>query len=333
MKMFTLLVTVGLMTTGALAEELKWQDLVARPEVRPAQCSAKKVMQFKNGTVTVGQPLEILKIEPHQILVRTRDGKLTFNAAPDQVDALAVANADYAKLTPAQRALTYEALLKRPELWPQSLKLTVPLDIGGRRLNPGTTVYLMGAEKGELVLCPAQFDSHFNVPPDCTDLLAYARKYVDDKNGAPGRLAQELDGKLINAATGAAAPLKADAMPRYYVIYHAARWCPYTQKFTPGLLKLYQEMKPKHPEFEVIYVPVEKSAAELQTYAKEVNFPWPAVDFNKKNQLAVLGWVLGHSSTPELGVFDRFGNIIIDPATVDRDTALKQLAALWEKSP
>ena len=99
------------------------------------------------------------------------------------------------------------------------------------------------------------------------------------------------------------------------------------------MLNLYKEMKPKHPEFEIIYVPVEKSAAELQLYAKELDFPWPAVDFNKKKQLAVLAWILGHSSTPELGVFDRYGNIVIDPAKVDRDEALKQLATLWKQPP
>jgi len=41
---------------------------------------------------------------------------------------------------------------------------------------------------------------------------------------------------------------------------------------------------------------------------------------------------LGRSSIPELGVYDRHGNVIIDPAKVDRDEALKQLAALWKKS-
>ena len=43
--------------------------------------------------------------------------------------------------------------------------------------------------------------------------------------------------------------------------------------------------------------------------------------------------MLGRSSTPELGVFDRFGNTVIDPAAVDRDTALKQLAVLWKNPP
>jgi hypothetical protein len=333
MRALTVFLAIGLMSSMAAAEELTWPELVKRAELRPAQCSVKKAMQFERGaSVKAGQKLNIVEFQPAQLVLSTLDGRVTFEAAPADTDVLEVANAEYAKLTPAQRALTYDALLKRPDLWPASVKLNATFSLGGsRRANKGDTVYLMTVQKGELVVCPSQFDMHFEVPPDATDILVFARKYVDEKDGAPGRLVQELDGKLINAATGGPMPLKADAMPRYYVIYHAARWCPYTQKFTPGLLKFYKDMKPKHPEFEVIYVPVEKSAAELQTYAKEIGFPWPAVDFNKKNQLAVLAWTLGHSPTPELGVYDRYGNIVIDPATVDRDTALKQLAGLLNK--
>jgi len=334
MKMTGWILASCVIGSVAVAGELTWPDLVSHPEFRPAQCAVRQAMQFKSGAkVQDGQTLNIVKFEPNQIVLSTLDGRVTFAAGPEQTDVLAVANAAYAKLTPAQRALTYESLLKRPELWPWTVKLNVAFDVGGQRMKKGDTVYLMTVQKGELVVCSSRFDANFNVPPETTDILTYARKYADDKNGAPGRLFQELDGKLINASTGEAVPLKSDALPRYYVVYHAARWCPYTQKFTPGLLKLYKEMKPKHPEFEVIYVPVEKSAAELQLYAKELNFPWPAVDYNQKNRLAVLAWVLGHSSTPELGVFDRYGNVVIDPATVDRDEALKQLAALWNNPP
>jgi thiol-disulfide isomerase/thioredoxin len=329
----TLFLAIGLTSSIVSAQALTWPELVKHTELRPAQCSLKKPMAFQSGaSVKAGQKLNIVEFEAAQIVLSTVDGRVTFATAPGDTDVLDVAIAEYAKLTPAQRALTYEALLKRSDLWPASVKLTAAFDLGSnRRLNKGETVYLMAVEKGELVVCPSQFDLHLEVPPNATDILAYARKFVDEKDGAPGRLVEELDGKLINAATGQPMPLNPDAMPRYYVIYHAARWCPYTQKFTPGLVAFYKNNKPKHPEFEVIYVPAEKSAAELQTYAKEVPFPWPAVAFDKNKQLAVLGWTLGHSSTPELAVYDRYGNLVIDPAKVDRDAALKQLAALLNK--
>jgi len=334
MKTLNLLLTLCLLSAGAGAQELTWAELLRHPEQWPAQCTLKKSVEFQGGKgVKAGQTMNVLEMHPDEIVLGTTDGRMSFGAKPADTDALAVANAAYAKLTPKQRELTYAAILKRPDLWPWSVKLTDSFDVGNHRLRKGDTVYLMTVEKGKLVVCPSTWDLHFEIKPEDTDILAYARKYVDQKDGAPGRLALELKGKLINAATGAPVPLDTNAMPRYFVIYHGARWCPYTQKFTPDLLALYQQMKPKHPEFEVIYVPAEKSAAELQLYAKELNFPWPAVDFNKKKESAVLAWILGRSSTPELGVLDRYGNVVIDSATMDRDTALKQLAVLWNNPP
>jgi hypothetical protein len=334
MKTFSLLLVIGLLAVAVEAQDMTWIQLLNRPELWPTQCTLKKSLEFQSGKgVKAGQTVNILEMHPDKIVLGTTDGRMSFDVKPSDTDALAVANTAYAKLTPKQRELTYAAILKRPELWPWSVKLNDSFDIGGRRLRKGDTVYLMSVKQGELVVVPPTFNLHFELKPQDTDIMVYARKYVDDTNAAPGRLYQELQGKLVNAATGAAMPLNTNAMPRYYIIYHAARWCPYTQKFTPGLLKLYQEMKPRHPEFELIYVPVEKSAAELQLYAKEMSFPWPAIEYSKKEQLAVLAGVLGRSSTPELGVFDRYGNTIIDPAEVDRDTALKQLAVLWGDPP
>ena len=327
------LLVLCLLADVAAAQDLTWTELVRRPELWPAQCTMKQALQFQSGKgVRAGQKVNVLEMHPNEIVVGTTDG-LSFDAKPGDTDALAAANAAYAKLTPKQRELTYALVLKRPDLWPWQLKLTQSFDLNRKRLNKGDPVYLMAAAKGGLIVCPATFDLHTEVKPEDTDILLYARKYVDDKDGAPGRLVEELRGKLINAATGAPDPLDTNALPRYFVIYHGARWCPYTQKFTPELLKLYKEMKPKHPEFEVIYVPAEKSAAELQLYAKEMDFPWPAVNFQKKKESAVLAWILGRSSTPELGVLDRYGNVVIDSATVDRDTALKQLAVMWNNPP
>lgn len=292
----------------------------------------KKAFEFQSGkSLKVGQKVTVLEMNANEIVIGSLDGKISFATKPTDTDALAVANAAYARLTPKQRELTYAAILKRPELWPWSVKLTEAFDVGRKRFNKGDTVYLMSVKKDELVVVPASFDQHFEVKPNETDILSYARKYVDDPTGAPGRLNEDLRGKLINAATGAPAPLSTNAPPRYYVIYHAARWCPYSQKFTPDLLALYNEAKPKRADFEVIYVPAEKSAAELQQYAKEMNFPWPAVAFQQKQKTVVLAGILGRTSLPEFWVLDRFGNVVVDNVKVDRDAALKEFAALLKQ--
>jgi hypothetical protein len=192
-------------------------------------------------------------------------------------------------------------------------------------------VYLMTVKNGELVVVPRTFDMHFELQPSDTDLLEQARRHVETP--APGRLVEELDGKLVDAATGQRASLDRNALPRYFVLYQAARWCPYTQKFTPDLLKMYAEMKATHPEFEVIYLPAEKSAGELQQYAKEASFPWPAVEFSQKEKMAVLAGIMGRSSLPEIEVVDRYGNLILDNTVLDREEVLAKFRTLLEEGP
>ena len=332
MKIASLLLGVWMLAVNAGAQELTWAELLQRPEHWPTECAMKKSFEFQSGkSLKVGQKVTVLEMSPNEIVVGSLDGKISFGTKPTDTDALAVANAAYARLTPKQRELTYAAILKRPELWPWSVKLTEAFDVGRKRFNKGDTVYLMNVKKGDLVVVPPTFDQHFEVKPNETDILAYARKYVDDPAGAPGRLNEELRGKLINAATGAPAPLSTNAPPRYYVIYHGARWCPYTQKFTPDLLALYNETKPQRADFEVIYIPAEKSAAELQQYAKEVNFPWPALDFRQKQKSAVLAGILGRTSLLEFWVLDRYGNVVVENLKQDRDAALKEFAALLKQ--
>jgi hypothetical protein len=310
----------------ARAESLTYRDLLKKPDLRPTQCALKKPLEFQSGLrVKAGQKLDILEFNPNEIVLA--QGRASFGVSPDDTDVMSVAEAAVNALTPKQRSLTVAEAMKRPELWPYKLHLKDSFDIGRQRFKKGDVVYLMAIEKGELVVVPPSFSLHTELKPEDTDFLEQARQYVE--TGAPGRVVEELKGKLVNGQTGQPQPVDPKTI-KYYVIYHGARWCPYTQKFTPQLLKLYNEMKQKHPEYEVIYFPAEKSAAELQTYAKEMNFPWPVVTFNQKEKLAVFAHILGRSSTPELGVVDQYGNIILDNAELDRDTALLRLKKMIE---
>jgi len=100
-----------------------------------------------------------------------------------------------------------------------------------------------------------------------TDWLAQARKFVEDKNGAPSRVIGELEGKLVNSVTGKPDSLDAASQPRYLVLYRGSSTCAITRKFTPTLVKYYNEMKPKHPEFEIARV----SAIDLVDYQARVS--------------------------------------------------------------
>ncbi len=42
-------------------------------------------------------------------------------------------------------------------------------------------------------------------------------------------------------------------------------------------MKFYNEMKPKYPNFEVVFLSQDMSSVEMQNYMAEMSMPWPAV--------------------------------------------------------
>jgi thiol-disulfide isomerase/thioredoxin len=66
--------------------------------------------------------------------------------------------------------------------------------------------------------------------------------------------------------------------PEFYLIYFGAHWCGPCRRFSPDLLKAYQQMKAAAPErFEVIFVSDDRDAAEQLTYVRELPMPWPVL--------------------------------------------------------
>src|SRR5579872_2939772 len=119
MKILSLLLASCLLASAALAQELSWQELASRPEIWPAQCTLKRTMKFRSGaSAPAGQSMDVVEIQPNRIALASPDGRLSFAAKPEDTDALAVARETWGKLTPAQRTLTYSALLSRTDLWP-----------------------------------------------------------------------------------------------------------------------------------------------------------------------------------------------------------------------
>jgi len=93
-------------------------------------------------------------------------------------------------------------------------------------------------------------------------------------------------------------------------------------------VKFYKEMKPAHPEFEAIYIPVDKSAAEMQAYAKESGFPWRAVAFPRSKDLKILAPLLG--PIPQLIVVDNTGKLVIAETAEPSQAVLRKLRTLLE---
>jgi hypothetical protein len=102
--------------------------------------------------------------------------------------------------------------------------------------------------------------------------------------------------------------------------------CPITRKFTPSLIKYYNETKPKHPEFEIIYIMTE-SPADTGVFAKELGFSWPAVEYETTGKMPLAGQVFG-SLLPQLVVMDGAGKVLANGIQNTAPAALQKLDAL-----
>jgi len=72
-----------------------------------------------------------------------------------------------------------------------------------------------------------------------------------------------------------------EGSPKYTALYFSAHWCPPCRMFTPKLVEWYNEFKPKHPDFELVFVSGDRNEAAMEEYIKGDNMPWPFVKFDK----------------------------------------------------
>jgi nucleoredoxin len=96
---------------------------------------------------------------------------------------------------------------------------------------------------------------------------------------------------------------------KYYALYYSASWCGPCRQFTPSLVTAYRELKPAHPEFELIFVSDDHSAGDMADYMKMDAMPWLAVKFNSRNQKMV---DYSGPGIPCLVLVDANGNVLSD---------------------
>jgi hypothetical protein len=380
MKTFPFIAAACLIATAAFAQDLSWGELARRPELWPAQCAAKETMKFDGGvTVQAGQKLNVLKVTAGEVQLSTIDGRTTFTAEPDETNLLVVAREAYAKLTPKQRALTYDSIVQRKDLWPSQVALNKSFDLGGgRSLREGEQLRVLEVQPGKVILLAEKFNLRIPTLPQVTDLMAQARRFVEDESAGPrfaveqqraeekrmaeqkvaeekrgeeqklaaesdrerkraeenrralGRVIAEMDGKLVSSITGKPAPLDPESLPRYLVFYRGSSTCPITREFTPTLIKYYQAMKPKHPEFELIYIMTE-SVEDTSKFAKQIGFSWRALEYGSTGSIPSVSQPI-QGLLPQLIVMDRSGRVLANGWQNSAPAALKQLDALLRTS-
>jgi len=112
-----------------------------------------------------------------------------------------------------------------------------------------------------------------------------ARERATARPQAPGANAirELVKGDLISLRNGALGHFDDEALEKKKLIalYFSAHWCPPCRKFTPELVDYYNRVATQHPEFEIVFVSFDKSQFAMETYMREANMPWPAIDFPK----------------------------------------------------
>ena len=357
MRVLALLASLALTLTAARAEDLNWNELAHRPELWPAHCTVKNTIKFEGGqSVQAGQQVDVLDFKGDSVNLKTSDGQVNFAAEPQETDVLEVARQAWSKLTPKQRALTYPALAQKRELWPEHVKVSRTFNLApGKVIHPGDELLLEQVQPDRLLVRSQALKARFMVTPTATDLMAQARQFVESPAGVSPRylaekqaqqqrqLAQasaeqklklqgpvitQLDGKLVNSLNGQPDPLNTNALPRYLVFLRGSSTCPITRGFAPKMVRFYQQMKPKHPDFEVIWLMTE-SQADTAKFAKELGFSWRALDYDHQPAVPLVnGYIAG--KLPQLIVMDRSGRVLANGIQAGAPDALKRLDTLLE---
>jgi len=98
----------------------------------------------------------------------------------------------------------------------------------------------------------------------------------------------KLEPQLIQVMDGKKADYKNPATnAKYTAIYYSAHWCPPCRAFTPKLVEWYNEFKPKHKDFELVFASSDKDENAMLEYMTEMKMPWPAIRFAEKKKSGV----------------------------------------------
>jgi nucleoredoxin len=97
----------------------------------------------------------------------------------------------------------------------------------------------------------------------------------------PTGLAATFSYHLVKLDHGVLVPFNSSNLNsvKYFAFYYSASWCPPCRAFTPKLVDFYNQFKPQHPNFELIFVNHDNSAADMLSYVKDDSMPWPAARF------------------------------------------------------
>ena len=128
----------------------------------------------------------------------------------------------------------------------------------------------------------------------------------------PNAIASMVKGNLVTIRNGPLQPYGDGGFEKKRIIglYLSAQWCPPCRQFTPKLVAYYNKMIAAHPEFEIVFVSMDKGAAMMESYMHEDHMPWLALSYDKVAGSGVRRYF--GDSIPCLVVVDENGKVISD---------------------
>ena len=149
-------------------------------------------------------------------------------------------------------------------------------------------------------LYQAQLAAKRNAPPATAGVQA-------------GNLASLVKGELVASRNGVLGPYGDAEFEKKKLIglYASAHWCGPCREFTPKLVAYYNKVAATHPEFEIVFVSNDKTAAAMEGYMREDQMPWPALSFGKVAGNQSIKKYFG-DSIPCLVIVDDAGKVVFD---------------------
>lgn len=129
----------------------------------------------------------------------------------------------------------------------------------------------------------------------------------------PHVIARELRGSLVTSKNGLLSTYADQPLEKKKLIalYFSAKWCGPCRKFTPQLVDYYRRVAPTRPEFEIVFVSVDRSAPAMEAYMRDFQMPWPAISYEKTVTHPTIMKYAG-SGIPCLVIVDAQGKVVSD---------------------
>ena len=153
-----------------------------------------------------------------------------------------------------------------------------------------------------------QFDTLHQAQVTKDRVTEEIRRQIDDH-----AVYHQLKGDLVQYRNGSVSRFDDAELEgkRLFLIYFSAHWYQPCRLFTPTLVTYYNDAVAKHPELDLIFVSRDKSAFGMETFMRENNMPWPALEYEKISLKPGIQKYAG-KELPALVLVDGSGKVLAD---------------------